>query len=131
VSRREERDEVTDLGALGVGQPGEAGIRRFAEPECGELIRKSRAWDPPKRLEELDEGDPGRIGCAEEIGRRRSRPRRPGGIEERGNVSGIAPQRSAQGAHRETRVFEDIAKPGTEDIVGEHRSVLSSWLLEA
>ena len=114
VACHEEVDEVPDLGALGVRQPGKVGVRRPAEPESPELVREPRALDPPERLEELYEPDPGRIRCPEEIGRRRARPRRPGGIEECGNVPGVAAQRSAEGAHREAAAGEDVAEPGSE-----------------
>src|SRR5450759_4571778 len=61
VAGREEVDEVADLGALGLRQPGEARVRRPAEPESPELVGEPRALDPPERLEELDEGDPGGV----------------------------------------------------------------------
>src|SRR5664280_3152253 len=83
VTCHEEVDEVADLGALGLRQPGQMGVRRPAEPESSELLGEPRALDPPERLEELDERDPGRIGCPQEIGRRRARPRRSGVIRER------------------------------------------------
>jgi hypothetical protein len=67
VTCHEEVDEVADLGALGLRQPGQMGVRRPAEPESSELLGEPRALDPPERLEELDERDPGRVRCLEEI----------------------------------------------------------------
>jgi len=121
----EERHEVTDFGALGLRQPGEARVRRPTEPDSPELVGEPYWLDPPERVEELDKRDPGRIGCPEEIGRRWAGPRRPGGIEERSNVAGIAPERGAQGPHREPRASEDVAEPGPELILGKHRLILS------
>jgi hypothetical protein len=121
----EEVDEVSGLGALGVRQPGEASVRRPAESELPELVREPGALDPPERLKELDEPDAGRIGCPQEIGRRRARPRRPARIEECGHVPGIAAQRRAEGAHREATARKDVAKPGSELVVGwGHCSIL-------
>jgi hypothetical protein len=61
VARRQEVDEVADLRALDIGEPGEARIRRGAESEPPELIGKPPWLDPPQCLEELDERDPGGI----------------------------------------------------------------------
>ena len=125
MARHEEGHEVADLGALRLRQPGEARVRRPAEPESSELVGEPQALDPPERPEELDEPDPGRIRCAEQVRRRRARPRRPGGIEKRGDVPGVAPHRCAQGAHREATAREDVAEPGSELVVGwQHFSIL-------
>jgi len=125
VPGHEEVDEVANLGALGLRQPGEASVRRPAKPKSPELVGEPRALDPPEGLEELDERDPGRIRCAQKIGRRRARPRRSGGIEERCHIPGITAQHGAQGAHREARAGKDVAKPGAELVVGWHRVILS------
>ena len=61
MAGHEEVDEVADLGALGVRQPGKASVRRPAEPESPELVREPQRLDPPERLEELDEPDPGGV----------------------------------------------------------------------
>lgn len=89
MASHEEGHEVADFGALGVREPGEAGIRHLSEPEPPELAGEACPLDPPERLEELDERDPGRVRCPEQIGRRRAGPRRPGWIEKRGDVSRV------------------------------------------
>ena len=118
VSCCEERDVGRHAGKLGLSQDRELTLGRAPEPKSPELVGEPRALDPPERLEELDERDPGHVRCAQKIGRSRARPRRPGGIEKRGNVPGVAAHRCAQGAHREATAREDVAEPGSELVVG-------------
>ena len=125
VPCREERDEGRNARSLGVGQGRELPVGRAAEPESPEFIGEPLWLDPPERLEELDERDPGRIGGAEQIGRRRTRPRWPGGVEERRDVSRVAPEGGTEGPHREARAGEDFSEPCPEFVVAEHRLILS------
>src|SRR5450759_1555833 len=61
MASHEERDEVADFGVLRLREPVEASVRRPAEPEPPELAGEACPLDPPERLEELDERDPGRV----------------------------------------------------------------------
>jgi hypothetical protein len=121
MARREERDEVADLRALDIGERGEAMICRPAEPEHGELVRESRSLDPPECFQELNKRNPGRIGRSQEIGRRWARPGRPGGIKECRDVSRVAAQGSAEGAHREAeraRTSRSLARNSSSVSIG-------------
>jgi hypothetical protein len=60
-ARREEVGKVSDLPALGATKAIELALGREADSERVKLICESGAPDPPERLEQLDEGDAGRI----------------------------------------------------------------------
>jgi len=73
-ARGKEVGKVSDLPALGVTEAIELALRREADSERAQLIGESGALDPPERLEQLYEGDAGRIAGREQIGRSWSSP---------------------------------------------------------
>jgi hypothetical protein len=80
MTGHEEVDEVADLGALGVRQPGEAGVRRPAEPESASSSASLEGSIPQRASRSSTNGIP----VASDARSRSAgvgRPRRPGRIE--------------------------------------------------
>ena len=90
---------------------------RVADAESREFVRESTGVDAPEPLEKLDERDPGRVRRPQQVGGRRTGPRRAGRIEERRDVAGVAAHCRTQLPHREAGAVDDVAQGRPERLI--------------
>jgi len=127
MTSRQERRVVGEARLLRSGEGRESVVERREAPEPGEFVRQPRPIDPPERLDQFDERNPGGVRGAEQILGVWSGPRRTARIEQRGDVAGVAAHYCGQRSHRKAAALQDGAKLVPERLVGRfHGSMFSS-----